>query len=210
MQIVHQELRCAIKGCNHSAESSSHGALLEYTTELRNEPLSKFVERARMTERLDTKDEREALWRQFNKNLDGAKLEYAADIQKLNLTEGHLLDMNKLENFLLTLKNRGVDTFDLETSLTYVASEMAIFSTHVEDMNLYSSNILLAGGNKTWVVHSPEDDDALQRAVRRQARFVPLNCREFFRHKLALATGKFSEDTGLHYSVVRFDSLNYC
>lgn len=85
-----------MKGCTHSAESSSHGALLEHTTELKDEQLSDFVKRARMNKQLDSKDDRKALWCQFNENLDRVKLEYAAGIQKLNLTEGHLLDMNNL------------------------------------------------------------------------------------------------------------------
>lgn len=169
--------------------------------------MAKFRAHAnRLADRLPVSDT-SAMINSYIRSMDRIHPYYAADLS-LNLTKGYALDMNDIQSFIIELRDKGIDHPGVTHAFTYVGAPLSTFAMHIEDMDLYSSNLLFVGGEKVWHIVSPMDFMTVEAAVRNSFNKIH-DCGQDLRHKMYVLTPAFLDDHGIRHCEVRMIFLHY-
>lgn len=88
----------------------------------------------------------------------------------------------------------------MSTPYTYVGAPFTVFPIHIEDVDLPSSNVLLCGREKIWIVVSPRNFRQLERAISRRLQ-TTTPCGFRMRHKVLIVTPSFLNEESIRFYV---------
>ena len=152
-----------------------------------------------------SKDEKIA--RRFWQSLGSSSASlYGADVPGVSLFEQFAFDEGCREWFLHELSTDPLRKALARTDaprmpgitepMLYVGAWRALFAWHVEDVNLYSINIMHVGAPKSWYAVAAKDSDAFRDFAAELFPTLASECRHFLQHKMSIISPEIAREKG--------------